>query len=417
MKKRILIAVLAIAVLFILYKQFKGDIASWYVDNYVPHPTRIPAASHDGIFLTWSEDPATTQTIQWRSSPATTTGMVQYRLKSDPNAAPAEVDAELSAKVHDPLLDNDTDNNLFTAVLRNLAPGTAYAYRVSPKQHEDWSDWREFTTAPGQPVPYSFVYLGDPQIGMEYWDKLLHNAYARTPQAAFYMIAGDNVNNGSYRNEWDVFFQAGRGVFDRVPVMPTAGNHDYDGHDIPQLYLDTFALPTNGAKGITPERSYSFHYSNTLFVVLDSNGGVEEQTGWLEDLLAHSTDTWKIAMYHHPMFSSAEHRDNDEVRTEWGPVFDKYHLDFALQGHDHAYLRTYPMKGGKKVDSAKEGTYYVVSVSGTKYYKQGKHDYAAVETAKTSTYQVLDIGMNPDKLTYRAYDIEGKVLDEVVIEK
>ena len=26
------------------------------------------------------------------------------------------------------------------------------------------------------------------------------------------------------------------------------------------------------------------------------------------------------------------------------PIFDKHHVDLVLQGHDHAYLRTYPLR-------------------------------------------------------------------------
>jgi len=38
-----------------------------------------------------------------------------------------------------------------------------------------------------------------------------------------------------------------------------------------------------------------------------------------------------------------------------GALFDKYHVDMALQGHDHAYLRTYPMNNQERVDSPQKG--------------------------------------------------------------
>ena len=34
-----------------------------------------------------------------------------------------------------------------------------------------------------------------------------------------------------------------------------------------------------------------------------------------------------------------------------------------------------------------------------------------------STYQVLDIQVSGDRLVYRAYDIDGRLRDELVIEK
>ena len=49
------------------------------------------------------------------------------------------------------------------------------------------------------------------------------------------------------------------------------------------------------------------------------------------------------------------------------------------------------MKGQQRVKSPKEGTVYIISVSGTKMYAQGKHDYTEVGMTNVATYQVLDI--------------------------
>ncbi len=106
-----------------------------------------------------------------------------------------------------------------------------------------------------------------------------------------------------------------------------------------------------------------------------------------------------------------------DVRNLWTPIFDKYHVDLALQGHDHAYLRTYPMRDQKRVATTKDGTVYVISVSGTKHYDQKPHEYTEVGFTKVSTYQVLDIQIAGNRLVYRAHDVDGRVRDEFVIEK
>jgi acid phosphatase type 7 len=142
-----------------------------------------------------------------------------------------------------------------------------------------------------------------------------------------------------------------------------------------------------------------------------------KQTAWLERTLSNTQATWKFAMYHHPAYSSGGNRENVEVRSAWTPLFDKYHVDLALQGHDHAYLRTYPLRGSQRVASPKDGTVYVISVSGTKSYSQPPHDYTEVGFTKVATYQVLDIQISGNRLVYRAYDIDGKLHDEFVIEK
>ena len=152
-------------------------------------------------------------------------------------------------------------------------------------------------------------------------------------------------------------------------------------------------------------------------MILDSNLDPLTQTEWLEQTLSQTKATWKFAAYHHPAYSSGGNRDNPEVRSAWTPLFDKYHVDMALQGHDHAYLRTYPLKGNARAASPKEGTTYIISVSGTKAYAQGKHDYTEFGMTNVATFQTLDIQISGNRLVYRAYDIDGKQRDELVIEK
>jgi hypothetical protein len=410
-------AVLLVAVV-IVGAQFKGAVISWYSANYIERTTAFPATDQpDQICLTWSGDPRTTQAVQWRTSTAIEDGCVQYRPKGQDGAEAAQVDATPSV-LETPLVKNDPVNHRFSAVLQDLDPATAYTYRVGSRQKDVWSGWADFITAPEGAPAFSFVYLGDPQVGLESWGKLLHTAQERHPSTAFYAVAGDLVDNGTQRNMWDEFFEAGRGVFDHSPIVPALGNHDYSIRREPRLYLNLFTLPeVGGPKGFTPEHDYSFRYGNALFIILDSNLSPKEQAPWLEDLLAHTDATWKFALFHHPLYSAKAHRDDKEIRETWGPIFDQYHLDMALQGHDHAYLRTYPMREQHRVDTPKEGTIYVVSVSGTKYYKLDKHDYAAVSFPDTQTYQVIDIATNPDRLTYRAYDSQNNVKDELTIEK
>jgi len=246
---------------------------------------------------------------------------------------------------------------------------------------------------------------------------LLHNAFRARPDAAFYLMAGDLVNRGAERWDWDSFFENAKGVFDRRQLVPVLGNHEYQGGSEPKLYLAQFALPRNGPKNFPPERAYAFEYSNAKFIILDSNLAAGKQTAWLEKQLANTKAVWKFVSYHHPAYSSGGNRDNPDVRNLWTPIFDKYHVDLALQGHDHAYLRTYPMRGQQRVATTKDGTVYIISVSGTKHYEQAKHDYTEVGLTKLSTYQVLDIQIAGNRLVYRAHDVDGKVRDEFMIEK
>lgn len=381
--------------------------------------TLYPATQKpDQVTLTWSDDPKTTQTVQWRTSPQVETGIVRFGLKDAITKGTAPeyetVTAEMSV-LEDEMLVNDPINHRFTATMRELAPDTTYAYQVGAD--DGWSPWYEFTTAPAGDVPFTFIYMGDAQNGLDTWGKLAHNAFRAKPDAEFYVMAGDLVNRGIERDDWDSFFHNAAGIYDRRQLVPAIGNHEDQGEEGPWMYLDVFDLPDNGPSEIDNERAYSIEYSNALFVVLDTNTSIPAQTEWLEEQLASSDATWKFVVYHHPAYSSAPRRDNPTIRKYWTPLFDKYQVDLALQGHDHAYLRTYPMKGEEAVDSAEDGTIYIVSVSGTKYYDQDPREYTAFGMTNVSTYQVLDIRIDGDTLTYKAYDMNGDVRDEFVIEK
>jgi hypothetical protein len=343
---------------------------------------------------------------------------VEYQKKSEYNSFHPKPPKRVTAQTQPlevPTLVNDPFVHRHTATLKGLEPGTTYVYSVGSGQ-DDWTELSEFTTAPDGNVPFSFVYMGDAQNGLDRWGSLIEQAFLRRPDAAFWVMAGDLVNRGAERDDWDDFFYNSANIYDRRQLVPALGNHEYHGGE-PRLYLEQFTLPTNGPKTIDPEKAYSFSYSNAFFVVLDSNLPPETQTEWLDAELTASNATWKFVVYHHPSYSSGPNRDNPEIRTLWGDIFDKHHVDVALQGHDHAYLRTYPMKAGTRVNSPAEGTIYVVSVSGTKFYEQALHDYTEFGMTNTSTYQVLDVLISGNKLIYRAHDLDGNVLDEFTIEK
>jgi len=371
-----------------------------------------PAPDH--VVLTWSGDPKTTQTIQWRTSTATAGGVVAYAKKDagafDPATA-TTVSAETKSIVQNTLL-NDPVVHWHTAMITGLEPGTSYVYAVGDGNGA-WRAAAEFTTVPEGNVPFNFIYMGDAQNGLDTWGNLIRKSFAHKPDTAFYIMAGDLVNRGAERDDWDSLFHNAEGIWDRKQVVPVPGNHEYQGGSV-EMYLQHFALPEDSPLG---ELNYTLRYGNALFIMLDSNRPPHTQAEWLEKQLAETDATWKIVVYHHPAYSSGKERDNKAVRQVWGALFDKYHVDLALQGHDHAYLRTYPMKAEQRVGSPAEGTIYIVSVSGTKYYEQGQFDYTEFGMTNVSTYQVLDIKIDGNRLEYGAYDVEGAVRDTFVIEK
>jgi hypothetical protein len=303
-----------------------------------------------------------------------------------------------------------------------LIPGTKYQYRVGDGTDRGTTGWEVVHTAPSPGATFRLLYLGDPQCGLERWGKLLALAKERHPDIGAILIAGDLVDRGNERTNWDHFFLRAAGVFRQVPVMPCSGNHEYLDKG-PVLYRGFFALPENGPPDIDHELVYSFEYADAFIAVLDSTLAVSDpakaqaQAVWLDQALSRTSRTWKLVMFHHPVYASHKTRENPALRDTWVPVFDRHHVDLVLQGHDHAYLRTYRMRANQRAASDAEGTVYIVSVSGDKYYEQDPRDYTEVGFTNVSTYQTIDVNPRAARLLYQAWNEAGREVDRLVIER
>ncbi len=323
----------------------------------------------DQVAIAFGHDPARSLVWTWRTEPGV--AATALRLASA-DLEPIRVVRGDSRLVESPNLLNDPTIRRHRVAVHDLEPGTEYAYALGDGSPEGWTPWRRVRTAPERTRRFQFLYLGDAQCGLEAWGKLLRGAHARHPGIGFILLAGDLVDRGNERTNWDHFFLRAAGVFDVVPLMPCVGNHEYLDQG-PRLYRAFFALPGSGPEGIDPGLVYGFEYADAFVAVLDSNQAIVDprnarrQAEWLDAALARTRATWKFVMFHHPIYVSHPTRETPVLRDAWVPVFDKHHVDMVFQGHDHAYLRTHPLRAHRRVASNNRGTTYVVSVSGNKY--------------------------------------------------
>ena len=82
------------------------------------------------------------------------------------------------------------------------------------------------------------------------------------------------------------------------------------------------------------------------FFVLDSNYMDQDQQKWLDKELTSSNSKWKIAYFHHPIYSSGgRHGSEVDLRAIVEPLFIKYNLNVVFAGHEHFYERLKPQKG------------------------------------------------------------------------
>ena len=186
--------------------------------------TKYPSSPKpDQVLLSWTEDPRTTQTITWRTDTTITNSVVFYQEKNSVDSffpKPPKMEKAITEKLVTDDVVGDQVIHRHSVTLQNLKPRTTYVYSVSDVEKSYSSERFEFSTAPDITVPFSFLYMGDPQNGFERWRTLMETAYRQRPDMAFILIAGDLVNRGAKRDDWDDFFFNAAPQFARKPVMP-----------------------------------------------------------------------------------------------------------------------------------------------------------------------------------------------------
>ena len=377
-------------------------------------PTPIP----DRVVLTWTGDPATTQTVTWRTDTSVTSPVAEVCLAShgpQPESPVTKVEAS-----SEELKTNRSTARYHSVQFQDLEPSTRYMYRVGDGEH--WSEWNHFTTASHDPEPFSFIYFGDAQNDIRSrWSRVIRTAYESMPKASFMIHAGDLINRPQNDEEWGAWFEAGGWIFRTMPSIATPGNHEYtivkDGdtmvRGITPQWRPTFALPENGPESL-PESCYYIDYQGARIISINSNEQHEIQAKWLDQVLSESQQRWLIVTMHHPIYSSTPSRDNPDLRETLQPVFDKHEVDIVLQGHDHTYARSRLMKGEQNVSTGRTardggGTLYVVSVSGPKMYDLGYRDFMARAAEDTQLFQLIHV--DQDRLRYEARTANGTLYD------
>ena len=374
-----------------------------------PYPS---SETPDQIVLTWSEDPKTTQTIQWRTNTTRESGTVRYQKQGKKKWHTTQATTKL---IEDRTLINDRYIHRHTATLTDLKPDTTYTYQVGHPETNTWSEAETFTTAPKKKdAPFTFIYTGDTHNDPG-WGELINHAFQEHPESDFYVIGGDIVDTGLNRAQWDMVHEFSKDVINTKPLTFSLGNHDdQDGLGVGMI-LDLFQFPHNGPEGVEPGRMFSLEYGNVQFLIVDVGTDVDTVAAWLEEVLSQSTATWKFLIFHFPLYGDGED-DYTYLSSKWAPIFDKYHLDISFNAHFHRYFRTHPIAGDKVVDDFSKGTVYLHTAGcKTDWPIIGNLHLAATHRSLGYLYQKITI--NGDHLLFQCFDKDNTLHDQFEIQK
>ena len=320
----------------------------------------------------------------------------------------------------------------YSAIMDSLSPNTTYAYRVG--SDSIWSEWNQFVTASDKEDPFRFVYFGDPQNDLTtHVSRIFREAFRKVPDARFWLIAGDLTSEPEDSQNEEFYYAAGF-VFRMIPTIMAPGNHDcgykmangeYEldkrgrkirESDLSPFWSHQFTLPRNGVPGLE-ESNYSIDYQGVRILVINSNTRLRDQAAWMEKLLIHNPNRWTIVAFHHPIYSMGDNRDDKATRAAFLPLFDKYHVDLVLTGHDHTYGRTWKLVNGVRVGFQRQGTIYVVSVSGPKAYPLTNRYKKLMAKFGEKVQLFQEISIKGKTLHYSAIAADGSIYDSFKLKK
>lgn len=425
-----------------------------------PGETAPVVAAPTRVILTPTETPSVSQSFSWLAGDAShKTGSVEIGLAAGGDTR--VVAAKSVGTV------NSNPNQHFSATVTELAPATAYRYRVGLPG--SWSEWFSFTTETPGATDFQFVYYGDAQIGLDTtWPSVVKQAEERATRSIGSVHAGDLIDTGSNDTQWLNWFKGMEKSATSTNVMAAPGNHEYSGDKALASWKAHFEYPLNQpstetigelaklAQGDTDEaRQYAAYfthwaefaaetvyytdYQGVRFITLNATRDTaflkpndlpgctgdacpstkvqelwtEYQAAWLDFVLKESPSKWNVVTFHQPVYSTSAGRNEAVLRKHWVPVFEENNIDLVLMGHDHTYGRGYNNADTTDKVGQTVGPVYAVSNSGAKHYNletEEKNVWTnngatqVLRGEKVTTYQVIDVSGN--QLVYRSYVAE-----------
>jgi predicted phosphodiesterase len=236
--------------------------------------------------------------------------------------------------------------------LVGLQPNTRYFYQCRTSAPNDifTSQIDSFFTAPVDTTDrISFLAYGD--CGYNNSTQHAVKNLMQMEKVDFAIVTGD-IDQNIGDNYDNIFFGVYKDMLKRNCHFTCIGNHDTYA-DNAATYIDAFYLPHNNPAN--SERYYSFEWGDSKIICLDANINYapgSPQFVWMVNELRCNDKKWTVVFFHQPPWTNAWSADyyipltpyflyqgNTDMRTTLVPEFERYGVDFVVNGHSHCYQR------------------------------------------------------------------------------
>jgi hypothetical protein len=316
------------------------------------------------------------------------------------------------------------------AQLSGLRPDTTYYYSLGHRGWDHGAVSGHFRTAPRGRFPFTFTAFGDQGVT---YDAVGNTNLIRAQNPAFHLHAGDisyaesggsGLVTDSYDPRvWDSWFTEIENAAATIPWNAVVGNHEMEPWYSPDGYGGQFAR--FDFPGGATQSYYSFTYGNVGVVALDANdvsyelpanlgysGGA--QVSWLHSTLAalqaNPEIDFIVVYFHHCAYCTCStHGCDGGVEQYFVPAFDSYKVDLVINGHNHIYERTDPIRGGAAVGATPIGSSWN-SANGTTYITAGGAGKSLYSFSASDSYEGnIDSSTAPIATYINEYDPTTKV--------
>ena len=377
-------------ILFLLSISFCLNAIShqnWIAKEFSQEMAHLPTPLPDRVVLTWNDDPATTQSVNWRTDISIKKGFAQLAIANANGRTlkPKEFNAETVYFKSD-----INEAHYHNVTFRNLKEDTLYAYRVG--DGVNWTEYYHFRTASSKEKPFSFIYFGDAQNEVKtHWSRVFREAFRDAPRAAFTLHAGDLVDEHDMDSQWGEWHQGPDWVNGTIPVIATPGNHEYhSGSDSKRIWrtkagkninIDIISYKNDSPTSFEVQVKDSENQKGIIKItnsgqIVAVDKGIEKITGFSKkDLINMSIFGGKAPLYDR----LRDKTKTKNISSHWRPQFS-----FPIQDVPDASLKE---------------TVYYVDYQGVRFISLDSN----IETAKQVPWLRKVLQNNPNRWTIMTF--------------